>query len=453
MVKRNYTEEAYEQIIQTIEQIDNTDVNPVVDFFGDLFQRLAQYLEIYSVEQYQDDMQKWYNKVLDSHNTTIKKVDSIFKAVEDVDFEYRGVMDGACKSIVSFCGVLNTLRDVISGKATLEDGKVAAAGYLADGKSKLNTAYDTILTKMEQRTLWDASKALFGDALKWGAGFCAILTATDPVKFTVACKKFLDTFVATVYDLRTMGAIFLPPFTAWVDSWDGDMSISYEEYLDKRYSQLTQAQEYKDTNSISDWLGGISEDLTEDLAECPEDSPYYSVVEAAAKGSQFISKGSQVVDIVVDAYDILSGLKGTHDMLYGNEYTVGEFADTFENKKGYPQIMEITDGQNGPIIKAKDSPADFLIKLVSDRTGIPLSGWKDPEKSPGNTYKTLGTLWSWAEKLLPNPEDGQSNNDDLWNVGFDKFKDSKFIKDVFDFARELDDFATPENNAVLASGG
>lgn len=457
MATRYYTEEAYEQIKQTIEQIDNTDVSPVKDFFSDLFLRIGAFLKIYSVEQYQDDMQTWYTKVLDSHNSTISAVDSIFNAVDTVDFEYRDIMDGAVESIVSFRSTLNTLRDVISGKTSLADGKAAADRYLAAGKNSLNSAYDTILTKMEQATLWNASKELFGDALKLGAGFLDLLIPTTPAKYGVKCKKFLDTFTATLCDLGAVGSIILlPPVavaTKKVCSWFG-MEISYDNYLDTRFDQLMQAQDYKDTNSVSDWLGGISEDLTEDLGKCPKDNPYYPVVEAIAKVSQVISKGTQVADVAVDLYDIGSDLKDVHDNIdewvNGKTFTEKEYIKAFDELKD-DKILDFFEGEDGWIVKVKVSPGEVVNKVVSNWIGIPASGWNNPSKFDGNVLKTAGTLWSYGEKLLPDSVTGQSNIGELPEVFFNKFKDTKFLKDVFDFARDLDDLVTPDSPAVADS--
>ena len=206
MATRYYTDEAYAQIKQTIEQIDTADVGPVKDFFSDLLLRLGQFLKLYSVDQYQNDMQSWYNKVLDSHNTTLSKVDSIFLDVESVDFEYRDIMDGALDSIVSFRNTLNCLRDVISGKTGLTEGKATADRYITAGKKSLSGAYDTILTKMETQVLKGAFKELVGDTLKFGAAFAGLLVPTTPAKYIAKCKKFIDTFTEGLGDL---GAVFL----------------------------------------------------------------------------------------------------------------------------------------------------------------------------------------------------------------------------------------------------
>ena len=255
MATRYYTEEAYEQIRNTIDEIQNSDLDPVVDFFSDLLSRIAQYLELYTVDDYQQDIQTWYTKVLDSHNTTMANVDSIFSAVESVDFEFRDIMMDAHSSILNFRSAVNCLRDIISGKTSLADGKAAAEKFLTDGKDALYSSYDAILTKMEAQVLGQASLELMKDALKFGAGFGKMLSSfaasvftLNPTKAAIASKEFIDTCVATMGDLGAMASVFLGAAAGYVGAHVG---MSYREYLDIRFAQLSEAKRYKDKNSVS----------------------------------------------------------------------------------------------------------------------------------------------------------------------------------------------------------
>lgn len=458
MGTRYYTEEAYAQIKQTIEQIQNADVHPVKDFFGDFFLRLAQFLKFYSVDQYKNDMQNWYNRVLDSHDTTLRKVDNIFKEVEDVDSEYQEILEGAAESIVSFRNTLNCLRDVISGKVSLADGKQAADGYLASGMKSLNGAYDRILTRMEKRNLSEAGLELVGDTLKLVGSFLGLCVPASPTEYGVKCKKFLDTFTATLGDLGALTTGVLVFGTFGVGSWFG---MDRKDYLDFRYNQLAQARNDKDTNSITDLLGGAAEDMDETLESCPESSPYYPIVKAAANGSQFAAGASDTVDLAVDAYDIFSDLKDSYEnigeWIFGKSYTEQEFLEAFD-KKDYWDIVSYKKTDNGWIIKAKGSPTEIITQIVSDRIGVPLSGWTDPDKYGKNIVSTAGTIWSYGEKLLPDPTTGESNASELLDVFMGNFKDIGLLKDVMDFAQkagkliQTDPTVSP-SSGIAAAGG
>ena len=446
MAVRNFTEEAYEQILQTIEQIDQADVNPVSDFFGDLLLRLAEYLEIFSVEQYREDMQTWHNMVLDSHNATVEKIKSIFDAAYTVDFEYREILDDTLQSILNYQNVLNTLRDVISGRITLTEGKTAANKFLTDGNDALFAAYDTILSKMESRTLRDSNAELIGDLLKLGAGFASLLIPTSPDKYVLKCKKFLDTFMGTLGDLASAGTIVLIPALASVITWFG-VELNQGKYLDYRFEQLTVAQDYKDRNSTTDWLGWLAEDGEEMLAECPEDHPLYPLTRTLATISSGTYEASQVVDVTADAYEIVTDItdtaKDVDEWIYGKEYTQKEFEDAFD-KKDYWDIVSVMESEDGPIIRARGGTWELISKVISERTGIPLSGWDDPIKSVENVFKTGGTLWSYGEKYIPDTVDGLPADGDTWDASFSKFKESKFLKDVFDFSRDAKDLVAPD---------
>ncbi len=442
-MKRYYTEEAYNQIQQTIEQIDSIDVHPVKDFFSDLVMRLLQFLELYSVEQYRDDMQGWYDIILDSHNSTMSRVDNIFNAVDTVDFEYRDIMDGALDSIAGFQNTLNTLRDVVSGKISYADGKAAAAGYLSAGKDSLNSAYDTILTKMELQNLREANLELVKDTVALGAtfaGYVIALGSGNPLKVAASVKKLSDAVTATFNDFAAIAYGVTAGLTVYVASKFG---VKRKDLIDFRFDFLTKAQHFQETNSISDFLGGIADDMEEDLAVCPESAPLYPLAKFSAASSRFISDTSEGLDTLVDLYDIVSDVKDScstvDDWIHGKTFTSGELVEKYEFKKNL-HIYEITDSPDGPIYRAKLPFSEVLSDLISDTTGIPLSGWDDAAKLDKNTWKTVGTIWSYTEKFFPDPMTGQVDTGELLDVTLEKCKYTKFAKDVFDFARENFDF-------------
>lgn len=439
MATRYYTEEAYEQIRNTIDEIQNSDLDPVVDFFSDLLSRIAQYLELYTVDDYQQDIQTWYTKVLDSHNATMNNVDSIFNAVETVDFTFRDIMVDAHSSIVSFRSTVNCLRDIISGKTSLADGKAAAETFLAAGKDALYSSYDAILTKMEAQVRGEAGSALLKNVLKLGAGFCKILTTRDPAKLVIAYKQYIDTWVATLGDLGAITSLFLGAVAGHVCTLFG---ISYGNYLDIRFDQLSEAKKYNDKNSVTDVLGEIAEGLTEDLAKCSKDSPYYPVIKTAAETFQNGYVASQWMDTATDVadfyYDVNDSFKDAKEWLHGKDYTEKEFLEAFPKKDSW-DIIDVKQGDDGLIFTDK-IPADEIIpKIISDRTGIPLSGWEDPDKAVGNGFKLAGTIFSYGEKLDPDLASYASGDGDVMDVAIGKVKEVGIVKDGIDLIRDLEE--------------
>lgn len=446
MATRYYTEEAYEQIRNTIDQIQSSDLDPVVDFFSDLLGRIAQYLELYTVEDYQQDIQTWYTKVLDSHNTTMANVDSIFNAVESVDFEYRDIMMDARSSIVNFRSAINCLRDIISGKTSMESGKAAADKYLTDGKNALYASYDAILTKMEAKVLGQASLELTKDALKFGAGFGKMLSSfaasvftLNPTKAVIASKEFIDTCIATMGDLGAIVSVGLGAAAGYVGAHVG---MSYKEYLDIRFTQLSDAKSYKDKNSVTDWLEESAEGLTEDLAECPEDSPFYPVMKKAAETAQNAYDLSKNVDTVADTLDLINGISDSveemDEWINGKDYTLAEYLEE-SKKRDFGDTIRLEQSDDGLIITETIPPSKIISKIISDRTGIPLSGWEDPDKAVGNGFKLAGTIFSYGEKLDPDLASYASGDGDVTNVAIGKVKEIGTVKDGLDLIRDLGD--------------
>lgn len=442
MAKRYYTEAAYNQIEQTIKTIQHADIEPAFDFFKDLLGRIAQHLKIYKVDNYQDDIQTWYNIVLDSHNTTMANVDSIFNAVECRDSEYCAIVWDAYCSISSFQKAVNCLRDVISGKTSLADSKAAADRYIATGQSALRSSYSAILTKMEARTLRDTSIELVSDALSLGKEYYKIIDACikgDPIALAIESKKMIDTVRAISGDLSAGISILTVPIVGIVGAKTG---MNYDRYLDYRFKTLSEAQKLKDTNSISDDLDQIAEDMEETLSECPKDSPYYSLTKAMTEFYQNSAKASHGVDILSDAYDLVSGLKDTVDTFYdwrdGRKYSLENYIEA-SKKKDLGEILDWRITENGSIITVKVPASETISKVVSARTGIPLTGWSDPTKGPGNAYKTASTLWSYAQKGIPNA-DFSLNSGELSDVAFGEFREIKQIKDMGDLIKDVGDF-------------
>ena len=199
--------------------------------------------------------------------------------------------------------------------------------------------------------------------------------------------------------------------------------------------------------------------MDEQLDKCSPNSPMYPVVEIIADISQKTADNYKLIDIAVDAYGIGKDLKDIHDTvdgwMYGKDYTVGEFVDKFEHKSfGDWKIIESSWTDNKAILTVKDTPSGILKTVISNWFGVPTSGWKDPSKFDGNVYKSVGTVWSYAEKIIPDI-DGGSNIDELPDVFFGKNKDTGFLKDVFDFTRDLDKYYSNlgSGDSASRSGG
>ena len=445
MATRYYTEEAYEQIHNTIETIQTSDLDPVVDFFQDLLSRIIQRLKQYTVDDYQQNIQSWYTMVLDSHNTTMTHVDSIFNAVESVDFEYRDIMLNAYNSIVSFRNTVNGLRDIISGKVSLAEGTAAAERFLADGKSALYTSYDAILTKMESQVLGESSLALLKDALKYGAGYVKMLLAFKPPAFTlnpskaaIATKKFTDTCFAIWGDLLAMGLILGGAVEGCVGARTG---MTYQEYLDLRFEHLSAAKKCNDVNSTTDLLKVLAGELTEDLAEYPHDSPFYPVMKTIADSTQDAYVYSKGLDALADTVDLCNGISdslGEMDAwINGKDYTLEEYLKKFQTSDFHE--IQLAQGKNGLIITETIPPSKIVSKIISDRTGIPLTNWSDPDKAIGNVYELSSTLLSYGEALNPTLASFASECSDISDVAIGKIKEVGTTEDVIDLIQDLND--------------
>lgn len=474
MSKRPYTEEAYDQIRQTIQEIDEAQISPVTDFFGDVLSRIAQYLKFYTVDTYQDDMQQWYTKILDSHNTAMTKIDELFANAETVDFQYRDLMNDAYNSITEFQSAINCLRDTISGKYTLAEGSQTAQEHLDAGIHGLRTTANAVLTVAEQRMLDTATRQLLKSVISLAiANVQAETGAIGDANsiFTVLDKaserkSYIDTYVEAWGNAASILSIASTLFDK--RSWP-KYGGSYDDYLDMRFEHLATAEKSQKMDSVTSLLRGIADEMDENLAACPEDSPYYSLTEKLSDAAHSASKVSHVVDSIADGYNFISGVKDTMDTITeikeGKLINAKEMVEKIENGE-QPQIqikmesgelkqitarefMERTaKGNNGEyVVKLMNgelkvltpvSPTDTVLNAVSSNTGIPLSGWDDPQKKTTNVFKTLNTIWSYEDVLLPTAN-GLPSAQDAGDVALKKIKGIGLIKDAVDLAGDCAD--------------
>ena len=168
-----------------------------------------------------------------------------------------------------------------------------------------------------------------------------------------------------------------------------------------------------------------------------------------AEASDKAAKIYKTVDVAVDAYGVYEDAKDAITNI--SEWTKGKFYTPQEYDSRYEEFDNIKGlriGKEGLEYKAPVPDSEKLITIVSDRSGIPLSGWNDPKKFDGNVYKTAGTLWSYAEKLLSDPVTGGSNSDAYVEVALGKFKDIKFLKDVLDVVRDTKELIISETKVM-----
>lgn len=467
MSTRPYTEEAYNQIRQTILEIDETQISPVTDFLGDVLSRIAQYLEFYTVDAYQDNYQNWYRKVLDSHNTTMARVDQLFSDVETVDFQYRDLMNDAYSSMSEFQSAINCLRTTISGKYTLAEGMQTAQEHLNAGIHGLRTTANSVLAVAEQRVLDTATRQLLRSVIPLaianvqagadiGGDASSIFTVLDKVSER---KRSSDTYMAAFGN----AAIILSIASTLLDkrAWP-KYGTSYDDYLDMRFEHLAATEKLQKVNSVSGLLDGIADEMDKKLAACPSDSQYYALTEKLNDAAHSAAKVSHVVDSIADGYNFISGVKNTMDTIAeikeGKLINVKEMIEKIENGE-QPEIqikmengefkqisakefMERAEkGGNGEyVVKLMNgelkaltpaTPTDIALNAVSSNTGIPLAGWDDPQKKTTNVFKTLNTIWSYEDVLLPTAN-GLPSAQDAGDAALKKIKGIGLIKDAVD---------------------
>lgn len=423
--KRVYTEDAYQQIHNTIAKIQNEQVSVFTDWVGDLVSQLCQYLKIYVVENYKNDMNRWYEIVVDSHNYTLEKVNAIFGAVAGLDEEYSNKIGGeSLTSIESFTEALTALSDVIGGRQSLSAAKQIAKKAIKDGETNLESAYCYALTRSEVHLEEKALEDCIGDILGLGSAYFKFAMKPENWFNPIEIKKLVDKAIGFGFDVAAIYGLFI---SLKLNKAGESTNLAY---LDARYASLSQCEKNADNDSITNLLKSISEKLEEELAQCPEDSAEYGKLRKKAALASFGSEAFETFDNAEDVYDIYKGVTGITDKL-NNWYYGKKYYDVETLLKEKPECMDWgIEETKGYYILGRD-PADMRIDtVISDLTGIPVSDWDS--KGLENTLKTAKTIWSYAESAL-HPENGSA----FWKTN----KVTRTLGDTGDFVAEM---FTPE---------
>jgi hypothetical protein len=89
-MKRDFSIEAYAELVSLIEQIQQEELCFITDFLGDIFLRIKHALGKHGIVDTMSDINAYHKEVLDMENTTLEELDRIFEDVSDLDNRYAG---------------------------------------------------------------------------------------------------------------------------------------------------------------------------------------------------------------------------------------------------------------------------------------------------------------------------------------------------------------------------
>lgn len=214
-MKREYTDEVYDKLLETIDDINESDFCWITDKIGDVFLTFQSWVGILSSEKYLNNISDYHRKVLDQHDTTEQDLKRIFTNVSNVDSSQaksaqttREAMDGYRKYINGMSAMLSPNAEFTAD--AVRKSAAAIKGDLDNAKDKMNSEFDKQLTMKEKRVAKKAAKELVGDILGLAVGICKFgvgVASGDFVGAAAAGWKMINGVFSTGQDLAGLATI------------------------------------------------------------------------------------------------------------------------------------------------------------------------------------------------------------------------------------------------------
>lgn len=165
-MERDFTEEQKDTLKRLIDEINDEQLLPITDIFGDLWAEIVSVaaalvgLDYFSCK---NATEKYFKRVLDAKDTTKEQIDEIFENVHTVDDEHKVMFDTYLGQIERAATVMNGLTAFIDPNGdnfmkgnVLRDLDATFKEFSANMK-KVNTYFDSsldyIYTKLKEDTV------------------------------------------------------------------------------------------------------------------------------------------------------------------------------------------------------------------------------------------------------------------------------------------------------------
>ena len=112
-MKRDFSEEARQQLLSLIAQVENEKWCDFTDQIGDKWYDFEAWIGALDVQSYIDDVNKYHKKVIDKNNADADEIDRIFEAVNTVSERYRSRFTALLADLREFKKMINSMSEVI----------------------------------------------------------------------------------------------------------------------------------------------------------------------------------------------------------------------------------------------------------------------------------------------------------------------------------------------------
>ncbi len=113
-MKRDFSEEAKEQLLSLVKQVEDEKWCDLTDWFGDRWYDFEAWIGQLDVRGYVDDVNNYHKKVIDKNNTNTAKIEKIFADVNSVSDLYKSRFISLLVDLREYKKMINLMSQVIN---------------------------------------------------------------------------------------------------------------------------------------------------------------------------------------------------------------------------------------------------------------------------------------------------------------------------------------------------
>ena len=111
---RDFTQKSKVNLLNMVDEVENEKFCNVTDWMGDRWYDLGEWLGVFNIQRYVNDLDNYHKKVLDKNNSTRDEIEKIFIAVNGVDDSYAGIFSNSKNNLKTWLDYIKELSYIVT---------------------------------------------------------------------------------------------------------------------------------------------------------------------------------------------------------------------------------------------------------------------------------------------------------------------------------------------------
>lgn len=113
-MKRDFSDSAYNELIQLVNEVENEKWCDFTDWIGDGWYGFQEWIGLLNISRYIDNVNSYHKKVIDKNNASKSTIDTIFSDVKNIDRNYATRFAAYKTRLDQFINLIGKFTDVVS---------------------------------------------------------------------------------------------------------------------------------------------------------------------------------------------------------------------------------------------------------------------------------------------------------------------------------------------------